>query len=340
MQHRLGADENVRRGLSPADILIGRSRDLLHRTVRRSLELLAQPGDAGAQVGERRAAALLAHRRTLRAAAAAVADGRRRPVRPPRRSVSHRTRARQFRQASTRARPVMLLTHTTRSRGVTQAVDQRRRDERALPGVLVGAVDHGDPRPAGTFASRLGVDDAVLPRRVDHRGQRRHRRHQHEPGLRLAGIVRAPRRGRATSAHVPPAAPRRARRATTAAASPAHGAHAAERDPITTSTPALARAQSCGTTATVTPARDSADREERHLGLRRGDGEDRPAPARGEPHRRQQRPASASARGGSRSTPPPPSSSAVVAGDVGPTVPRTVRDVERQPDRRRGRATP
>ena len=38
-----------------------------------------------------------------------------------------------------------------------------------------------------------------------------------------------------------------------------------------------------------------------------------------------------SARGGSRSTPPPPSSSDVVAGDVGPTVPRTRPRRERQP---------
>ena len=105
---------------------------------------------------------------------------------------------------------------------------------------------------------------------------------------------------------------------TTAAAIPAHGAHAAERGPITTSTPAAAAAQS----STARGHRQPGPRESRATppALRRGVAG---PPARVGPNRTADNNAGiTSERGGSRST-PPRRQQRVVAGDFGPTAPRT-----------------
>ena len=98
-----------------------------HRPAGGGLELLAQPGDARAQVGERRRPAALADRRARR-----VPQRRQRsaPSSAWATAASHRSQrssARQARQASSRARPAVLCTQTTRRAGVAQVADQRAR---------------------------------------------------------------------------------------------------------------------------------------------------------------------------------------------------------------------
>ena len=141
----------------------------------------------------------------------------------------------QVRQASSRARPFVLCTQTTRCSRIAQMLDQRRGQQRPLPRLLSRAVDELEDRPAVALLGDGGRAET----------SRRPRATQRPMGTatpartarRRAGPARWRRRGRARSATAPPATPRRARRARRSSACPAHGAHTALRPPTTTSTP-------------------------------------------------------------------------------------------------------
>ena len=251
---------------------------------------------------------------------------------------SHRCNARQLRHASTRARPGDVRARTRRAGQGSRS--------RSISGDVTSERFHGSSSDRSTTSTigqparsrdRGGCTDADRAGAVDHGGRASGMVTPARAARRRAGTVRRARRGRATSVSVPPAAPRRARRARTAAASPAHGAHAADRRPITTSTPARAAAQSSGIVATVSPARAQPDGEQRDLALSR-----RRRRARSPTDAGRTRPpttASASRRraagDGARPRRRPQqrrSSMPVVAGDVGPWTGRSCeRDAERVP---------
>ena len=198
----------------------------------------------------------------------------------------------------------MFDTHTMRSPGVAQPIDQRRGDERALPRILVRPVDHG--RPSASPIAR--ADGAGARRRPDRRSRRpRSASVSATParaGRRLGGIARPARRGRATSAPVPPAAPRRARRAPPRRRARRTAPTPPNAHPITTSTPARAAAQSSGTVATVRPARASRIASSATWLCDGRDHEHRPD-VRAANATADSTAGITSARGGSRSTPPP-----------------------------------
>ena len=167
---------------------------------------------------------------------------------------------------------------------VAQVGDQRRRDERRLPRLVAPAVDDLDDRPAGAL-----VVDRRPPQPAPDSGQRRltvgHGDTSSTGDARRGGPARRRRRGRATSGCAPPAAPRRARRRRRPRPGRGHGAHAAARAPMTTSTPAAAAAHSCGTSATVSPARRSRVASSRAAVDRRHHDQRRPERDRGGEHR-------------------------------------------------------
>ncbi len=178
-----------------------------------------------------------------------------RPSSPSPTAASHtsqRTSDRHERQASTRARPGVLCTQTTVRSGsrrwrisaeVTSDVFQGSSRVRSTTSTIGQAARSSTVgtrtrfRPTAASPTTVGHGDVSRTGTPDRRARSTTTSRACHVGLRSSC--------RASSCSS----------TTTAAARPGHGAHAASRAPITTSTPPAARAQSCGTTATVSPAR-------------------------------------------------------------------------------------
>ena len=184
---------------------------------------------------------------------------------------SHRCNARQLRHASTRARPVMFDTHTMRSPGVrSRSISGEVTSERfhgsssdrsttLTAGQPARSRDRGGcTTPAEAAYSTTAVRVGVGETSTSGTPARRHR---------SASTSRACQVG----VPVPPGVPRRARRARPQRPGPYTVPSAAERDPMTTSTPARAAAPTVGHRRHRESGPRQPDREQRHLTLGRGD---------------------------------------------------------------------
>ena len=227
---------------------------------------------------------------------------------------SHLVSSRHCRHASRRARPVVLLMHTTVRAGsrrcaMSSAVTSDRFHGSTSLRSMTSTI--GQPARSRSRGGRVNGphSSAVSVGHGDTSNNRAPARRHRSTSTSRACQVGEPSSWSASSCSS----------RTTAAAMPGHGAHAAVRPPITTSTPAAAAAQSSGISATDRPER--RNRAASSI-ARSTDGtttSDGPMAAALSTAGR------GSLAGGSRSTPPPCSRIAVEAGERGSTTGRVRR---------------
>ena len=243
VQHGLGADVHAgllgrQRRLAPVTATTGR--------LAAASQLLAQPADAGAHVGQRArpAAPGTPVDARCRSAGSASAPSSRCSTAASQRSHTQQRPARRGTPAAGCV-PAMLCTHTTRRVGSRRWAISCGRQQRPLPRLLrrVRSTTSTIGQPARSSATVGRIQrrpDQCSAVTVGHGDD------QHARDVASARRARWRRRGRATSACAPPAAPRRARRAPRSRRSRARWPTTALRAPITTSTAARGRQRPVG----------------------------------------------------------------------------------------------
>ena len=189
MQHRFGADVDL--GVRRRRVVA--ARDGHDRPPGRRLELLAQPGDPGAQVGERRAPHTwhTAGRVVPQRAQRSVASSAGRPRRRRSRSAAAPDTADRRGCGPGRG----CCARTRRALPGPQRGDEPRRHQRGLPRLLGAAVDHLDDRPPGAPPTTPGPRQRPADRVDAGHGRARRRHHHRDPGP--PAPARRARRGRA-----------------------------------------------------------------------------------------------------------------------------------------------